>query len=118
MHLTVKAVAIVALMMCVSGLGIAGSVTAMQMVDAVNAKLPTKEQFNWLGWYPSKMDRLHSEYRRLFPAGRLLWRQGVLAVATLLCLLVVIWLLEGIAPALFVAGAGGLLLWFNFSPTF
>ena len=117
MIITVKSVVEFVLILWVGGLGLAGSVTGLQMVDEVNAKLPTKEQFNGLGWYPAKTQRLHREYRRLFPSGRLLWRQGILAVAALLCVLVIVGLMEGVVPVVFLGGAGGLILWFTFSST-
>jgi len=56
------------------------------MVDAVNAKLPTKDQFDHLWWYPNKTFRLHREYRRLYPDGGLLRRQGILVTLMFLCL--------------------------------
>lgn len=117
MIITVKSVVEFVLILCMGGLGLAGSLTALQMVDEVNAKLPTNEQFNGLGWYAAKTQRLHREYRRLFPSGRLLWRQRILTVAALICLLVVAGLMQGLGSVVFLGGAGGLILWFTFSST-
>jgi hypothetical protein len=97
---------------CVSGLGLAASLTHLAIVEAVNAKLSTTEQFGQLGWGPVKILKLSNEYRRFYPAGKLLRRAGILAAASLFSLLV--------AGALFglpllgitlVGAIGGLSLW-------
>ena len=56
------------------------------MVDAVNEKLPTNDQFSPFWWYPTKMARLHREYRRLYPGGGLIRRERVFFALTCLCL--------------------------------
>jgi len=82
------------------------------MVDAVNAKLPEDERFQHLGWYLTKTLRLHREYRRLYPIGTLLRRQGVLAMAMLVCLVLAISLVGFGLPAVAVfGGASAFMLW-------
>lgn len=110
-----------ALLFCVGGFGLAATLNNFAVVDAVNAKLPANEQFAQLGWYPTKTLRLHREYRRLYPRGRLLRNQGVVVGFMFLSILlaalflglgffVVVWLGAGLA----------LILWFTYfrkSPT-
>lgn len=47
------------------------TITGLQMVQAVNAKLPVNERFAELGCYLSKTQRFFREYRRIYPAGTL-----------------------------------------------
>ena len=73
---------------CVSGFGLAASLTHLAIVEAVNAKLSTTEAFGQLGWGPVKSLKLSNEYRRFYPAGKLLRRAGILAAVSLFSLLV------------------------------
>ena len=73
---------------CVSGFGLAAGLTHLAIVEAVNAKLSTTESFGQLGWGPVKSLKLSNEYRRFYPAGKLLRRAGILAAVSLFCLLV------------------------------
>ena len=66
-------------------LGILAAINQFKIVDAVNAKLPLDSQFNSFGWWPRKTWNLHKQYRRLYPSGGLLRRQGILAAAMFLC---------------------------------
>jgi|SRR6185369_1813953 len=72
---------------CVSGFGLAASLTHLAIVEAVNAKLST-DQFDQLGWGPAKSLKLSNEYRRFYPGGKLLRRAGILAEVSLFSLLV------------------------------
>jgi len=97
---------------CVSGFGLAASLTHLAIVEAVNAKLSTTDQFGQLGWGPVKSFKLSNEYRRLFPAGKLLRRVGILAAVSLFSLLAA-GMLFGL-PLLgitLVGAVGGLSLW-------
>ena len=73
---------------CVSGFGLAASLTHLAIVEAVNAKLSTTDQFGQLGWGPVKTFKLSNEYRRLYPGGKLLRRAGILAAVSLFSLVV------------------------------
>ena len=73
---------------CVSGFGLAASLTHLAIIEAVNAKLSTTEAFGQLGWGPVKTLKLSNEYRRFYPGGKLLRRAGILAAVSLFCLLV------------------------------
>ena len=73
---------------CVSGFGLAASLTHLAIVEAVNSKLSTTEQFGQLGWGPAKSLKLSNEYRRFYPAGKLLRRAGILYEVSLFSLLV------------------------------
>lgn len=73
---------------CVSGFGLAASLTHLTVLEAVNAKLSTTDQFDQLGWGPGKTLKLSNEYRRFYPAGRLLRRTGILAAVSLFFLVV------------------------------
>ena len=57
---------------CISICGLLATLANFEMVDKVNDKLPESEQFALAGWYWSKRQRLHREYKRLYPEGRLL----------------------------------------------
>jgi hypothetical protein len=67
--------------------GLASTINQFAIVEAVNARLPSREQFDPFWWGPSKTFRLLREYRRLYPEGRLLRRQGVLLAAMFVCIL-------------------------------
>ena len=77
------------LALCGGALGLASTINQFAMVEAVNAKLPEREQFDPFWWGPSKTSRLRREYRRLYPEGKLIRRQSVLATAMFVCLLLV-----------------------------
>ena len=81
-----KLVAAFALLLCIGGFGMAATITQFAIVDAVNEKLPTNEQFQHLGWHPTKTVRLRREYRRFYPTGKLLRRQRILSSIMLVCL--------------------------------
>jgi hypothetical protein len=76
-----------ALLLCVGSLGLASTITQFAIVEAVNAQLPAREQFDPFWWGPSKTSRLRREYRRLYPEGKLLRRQNVLGGAMFICIL-------------------------------
>jgi hypothetical protein len=84
------AVGIVALA-CVSICGVIATFANLEMVDKVNASLSKKDQFDALGWYFSKTQRLHREYKKLYPAGRLLLKLRVLMALMIGCLLIAVW---------------------------
>jgi hypothetical protein len=73
------------LIFCIAGLGIASTLNQWEIVDAVNAHLPEQERFEPLGWWFGKSARLSHEYRRLFPSGTLLRRQGTYALLMNVC---------------------------------
>jgi len=83
--------AIVAIV-AVAGVALCGLVTSVinqQIVTKVNERLPKESQFSAVGWYYTKSRRLHREYRRLFPSGRLLWAErafGVTMAGFCICL--------------------------------
>ena len=82
-------------LLCVGALGLASTINGFAIVEAVNAKLPEREQFDPFWWGPSKSFRLRREYRRLYPEGKLLRRQNVLAGAMFVCIFLaalVLWL--------------------------
>ena len=76
---------------CVSVCGMIATFTIFEMVDKVNDRLPKGEQFESLGWYLSKYQRLRREYERLFPDGRLLFKYRVLKALMIACLLIGAW---------------------------
>lgn len=97
---------------CVSGFGLASSLTHIAIVEAVNAKLSTTDQFGQLGWGPGKTLKLSNEYRRLYPDGRLLRRAGILAAVSLFSLVVAGALFGLPLLGMTLVGAGGALsLW-------
>ena len=101
------------LLLCVGGFGLGAAVNAFAIVDAVNAKLPTSDQFGQLGWYLTKTLRLHREYRRLYPDGDLVRRQGLLGVGMLICTVLAMGFIGfGFLGIAWVGGIGALSLWF------
>ena len=102
-----------ALLLCVGGFGMAVTITTFAIVDAVNAKLPTNEQFDRFGWWLPKTLRLHREYRRLYPDGSLVRREGVLAAIMLVCVVLAATLIGfGFPGVALIGGVGALSLWF------
>ena len=73
---------------CVSGFGLAAGLTHLTVLEAVNAKLSTTDQFDQLGWGPMKTLKLSNEYRRFYPGGKLLQRAGILTAVSLFFLVV------------------------------
>jgi hypothetical protein len=76
---------------CGSVFGLVTAFTNFEMVDNVNDRLPEREQFASLGWYFSKYQRLHREYKRLYPDGRLLLKIRVATTLMFACLLISAW---------------------------
>jgi hypothetical protein len=111
MTISVRLAIAFALLLCVGGFGLAASITTFAIVDAVNAKLPTNQQFDYFRWWLPKTLRLHSEYRRLYPGGRLLRREGVLVAVMLFCTLLAGALIGLGFPLIALGGGGALWLW-------
>ncbi|SRR6266571_3706878 len=100
------------LLLCAGGSGVAGVITGQEIVAAVNSKLSKEEQFQPLGWYLTKTLRLKREYHRLYPSGRLLWRQGVLGAVSMVCVLAAAALIGfGLIGIAWVGTVGVLSLW-------
>lgn len=111
--MTARLAVTLVLLFCVGGLGMAAAITTFAIVDAVNAKLPTNEQFDHFGWWLPKTLRLHREYRRLYPNGSLVRREGVLAAIMLICVVLAATLIGfGFPGIVWIGGGGALSLWF------
>src|SRR5260221_4140611 len=85
---------------CVSVFGVVASLINFEMMDKVNEKLSEREQFTALGWYFSKYQRLHREYERLYPDGRLRLKFGVVTNADVYLssyLRLVLWILRTVS---------------------
>lgn len=89
--MTTRLIIGIAALACVSICGLVGALANFEMVDKVNSKLPQGEQFAELGWYWSKHQRIHCEYKRLYPDGRLLFKVRVLMAVSFACLIVCAW---------------------------
>ena len=100
------------LLLCVGAFGLASTINQLAIVDAVNARLPLREQFDPFWWGPSKSLKLQWEYRRLYPDGRLLRRQGVLVAAMFVCILLAALFLGFGFLVIAWLGPGFVLLWF------
>src|SRR5260370_39773079 len=72
----------------VSVFGVVASLINFEMMDKVNEKLSEREQFTALGWYFSKYQRLHREYQRLYPDGRLRRKFDSVTTLRFTCLLI------------------------------
>jgi len=52
-----------------------GSVLVHREIAAVNRKVPDAEQISFSLMYPSKMQKIKAEYKRLYPTGKVeTWR--------------------------------------------
>jgi hypothetical protein len=76
---------------CVIVCGLLGTLASFDMIDKVNAKLSENEKFAEMWWYSSKTMRLHREYKRLYPAGRLLLRVRVLGALMFALIVIAAW---------------------------
>ena len=76
---------------CVPAFGLLSTIASSQMVDKVNSRLPEEQQFPQLGWHLPRTLRLHSEYNRLYPSGRLSRKVRVLVGLMFSCLLTCAW---------------------------
>jgi hypothetical protein len=110
--MTLRFTALLALLFCVGVFGIAATINQFAIVDAVNAKLPADDQFDQSGWFLPKTLELHRKYRRLYPDGGLVQRQGILAATVLFCIVVAA-VLIGFGPlgVAWLAGVGAVSLW-------
>src|SRR5262245_38306342 len=104
--MTARLIVAFVLLLCIGGFGLGATINQFAIVDAVNAKLPSDEQYNYFGWHLLKTLRLQGAYRRFYPHGRLLRRQAVLGVLSLVCLVFAATLLG--FPFLLTAWLGGL----------
>lgn len=86
-HFIIGIIALVGGSVC----GMTSTFALFKMADEVNERLPEGQRFAPLGWYWSKYRRLMSEYRRLYPGGRLLRRVRTLMVLMFACLLIAAW---------------------------
>jgi len=113
--MTLRGVVVGALIFGFAACGLAANLTFMAVVDAVNARLPEEQNFEALGWHAPKTLALQRAYRRLYPGGHLLRRQGFLMMAALGCLIAAGVLMGFPAPALlFFASAGAVGSWLMF----
>jgi len=104
-----------ALLLCSGGFGLAATINNGAIVDAVNAKLPSDAQVDPLGLSFTKTQRLHREYRRLYPEGRLLWREGALGGLGFFCVLVAaLFMGLGFIVIVWPGSFGALMLWFTY----
>ena len=67
------------------------TIVSFQMVNQVNERLAKEDHLAELGWYLPKTLRLHREYKRLYPSGRLLRLVRVLGGLMFFCLLIYAW---------------------------
>ncbi len=74
-----------------SAFGLLSTIVFDEMLDEVNAHLPKELRFSEFGWWAGKALRLHSEYRRLFPDGKLLIRLWTLSALGVACVLLLVW---------------------------
>ena len=81
---------VIVALVCISACGLIGTIANFEMVEKVNEGLPKEEPFAELGWR-SKILRLHREYRKPYPDGRLLLKVRVLRALVIACLLICAW---------------------------
>jgi hypothetical protein len=86
-RLIVGGVALASVSLC----GLISAFVTFEIVDLVNKKLPEKDRFDPFWWYWEKTRRLHREYKRLYPSGRLLRKTHILLALMIGCLLTCAW---------------------------
>jgi hypothetical protein len=89
--MTAHAIVGVVALACVAVCGMIVAFAAFEMMDKVNDRLPREQQFDPLGWYLPKYQRLQIEYRRLYPNGRLVAKTRVAMALGFASLLVAAW---------------------------
>ena len=109
-----RVAAALALCLVMGGCGLACSIMFIQIFDAVNEKLPKAERFSEDWWYSARLTDLSRQYRRLYPAGRLLYRLHALYVGGWISLVAAAGFigfpLGGLA---WLVCGGGVLLWLH-----
>jgi hypothetical protein len=96
-------------------LGLYSTSLHFKMIDQVNTKLPTEQQFSALGWHYFKLRRLLVEYRRLYPSGTLDKRLCFLGGIGVSMVVVMAWQLGFPRLGILWLGiAGGFALWLAF----
>ena len=78
-------------LICVSVMGVLSTIVGLQMLEQVNKKLPRDAELEELGWYWLKKQRLHHEYGRLYPNGKLLKKVRIFFGLGIVGLLVSAW---------------------------
>jgi len=86
-RLIIGLVALVFIPIC----GMTATFKTFEAVDKVDDKLPQDQQFDHAWWYPSKYQRLHREYKRLYPEGRVLFQFRIATALMFVCLLICGW---------------------------
>ena len=110
--MNVRLVLAAAFFVCAGGFSLAANCTLFAIIDAVNAQLPSNQQFDRLGWGPFKLHRVHQAYRQLYPGCGLLRREGIFFALMCLCLGVAGWLFGlGFLSAAWLGGGGIFLAW-------
>jgi hypothetical protein len=71
--------------------GLLSTITSLEMAGKVSEKLLKENEFERPGWYWSKTLRLHRQYNRLYPSGRLSQRVCLLIGLAFSCLLICVW---------------------------
>jgi hypothetical protein len=89
--MTTRLIVAIVSLACVSICALVATVANSEIVEKVNSRLTKEEQFAPVGWYWSKFQRLHREYQRLFPDGRLLFKFWVAMVLMFAGLIVCSW---------------------------
>jgi hypothetical protein len=83
-RLTIGIVALAFIPIC----GLIVTFKTFEAADKVNDKLPKDQQFDRCWWYLSKYQRLHREYNRLYPEGRVVLQFQIATAPMFACLLI------------------------------
>jgi hypothetical protein len=70
---------------------IISAVVHLEMLGTVNASLPAERQFAEAWWHAGKTQRLHREYRTLFPGGGLVRKWWIAVASALFSMLICAW---------------------------
>jgi hypothetical protein len=106
---------LIAFVITVGTCGLYSTFAHSEMLEQVNAKLPSDRQFSPLGWYYSKHRRLLSEYRRLYPSGALDNKLRFLGTIMTVAIVVTAWRVGmPFTGVLWLGIVGGFSLWFTY----
>jgi hypothetical protein len=70
---------------------ITGTIVIFELVERVNERLPGERQFSPLWWHLPKLLRLLTEYKRMYPDGRLARRFRMLTMMLFAFFFVTVW---------------------------
>ena len=98
----------------VATVGIASHIAIQAMVADVNSQVDEGKKFSELSWFPGKLERLLSEYSRIYPSGERIRKLRRLFRVQVLVMVVAGAIVMGWQGALFMGAVGSARQWMLF----